>query len=179
MSSRRKWCSAAVAPPRRCRSPNWRERGMTLIELIVAIVIVGIGLAGVLITFTTTIRHSADPMVRKQMSAIADEMMEEILLKPFAVAANAAPAACARNTFNDVRDYNGYSSVNICDIDGTTVLTGYNVNVSVSPPAALPVSLSGVAATDQLTVRVNVTHESESYSLIGWRTCYAGPTWPC
>jgi MSHA pilin protein MshD len=157
-----------------------RQSGMTLIELIVAIVIVGIGLAGVLVTFTTTVRHSADPMVRKQMSAIAEEMMEEILLKPFAVTAPNPPfAGCARLTFNDVRDYNGYSSVNICDVDGTTVLSGYNVSVSVSPPAASPLPLAGVAATDQLTVNVSVTRGSESYSLTGWRTCYAGPVWPC
>jgi MSHA pilin protein MshD len=153
---------------------------MTLIELIVAIVIIGIGLAGVLVTFTTTVRHSADPMVRKQMSAIADEMMEEILLRPFAVTVPNPPfAGCARLTYNDVRDYNGYSSVKICDIDGNTVVSGYGVSVSVSPPAASPVSLSGVAATDQLTVKVNVMHGSDSYSLTGWRTCYAGPTWPC
>ena len=156
---------------------------MTLIELIVAIVIISIALAGVLLAFTTTVRHSADPMVRKQMSAIADEMMEEILLKPFAVAANVAPAVCARDTYNDVRDYNGYSAVNICDIAGAVVLSGYGVSVSVSPPAASPVSLSVasgvVPATDQLTVRVNVTHGSDSYLLTGWRTCYAGPTWPC
>ncbi len=153
---------------------------MTLIELIVAIVIIGIGLTGVLLTFTTTVRHSADPMVRKQLSAIADEMMEEILLKPFAVTAPNPPfAGCARDTYNDVRDYNGYSAVNICDIDGATVLSQVGVSVSVSPPAALPASLSGVAATDQLTVRVNVTRGSESYSLTGWRTCYAGPSWPC
>lgn len=153
---------------------------MTLIELIVAIVIIGIGLTGVLLTFTTTVRHSADPMVRKQLSAVADEMMEEILLKPFAVTAPNPPfAGCARDTYNDVRDYNGYSAVNICDIDGATVLSEVGVSVSVSPPAASPVSLSGVAATDQLTVRVNVTRGSESYSLTGWRTCYAGPSWPC
>ena len=157
-----------------------RQSGMTLIELIVAIVIIGIALAGVLVTFTTTVRHSADPMVRKQMSAIADEMMEEILLKPFAVTAPNPPfAGCARLTYNDVRDYNGYSSVNICDIDGTTVLNDYGVSVSVSPPAASSVPLSGVAVTDQLTIRVDVTHGSDSYSLTGWRTCYAGPTWPC
>ncbi len=157
-----------------------RQSGMTLIELIVAMVIIGIGLAGVLLTFNTTVRHSADPMVRKQMSAIADEMMEEILLKPFAVTAPNPPfAGCARDTYNDVRDYNGYSSVNICDIDGTTALSGYGVSVSVSPPAASPIPLSGVAATDQLTVRVIVTREGETYALTGWRTCYAGPSWPC
>lgn len=159
-----------------------RQSGMTLIELIVAIVIIGIGLAGVLLAFNITVRHSADPMVRKQMSAVADEMMEEILLKPFTVTAPNPPfAGCARLTYNDVRDYNGYSAVNICDIDGTTVLNGYGVSVSVSPPAASPVSLSVlsgvVPATDQLTVRVTVTHGSESYSLTGWRTCFAGP--PC
>ncbi|MHB8667914.1 MAG: prepilin-type cleavage/methylation domain-containing protein [Burkholderiales bacterium] len=163
-----------------------RPAGMTLIDLIVAIVIIGIALAGVLLAYTTTVRHSGDPLVRKQMSAIADEMMEEILLKPFAVTAPNPPfAGCARLSYNDVRDYNGYSSVNICDIDGTTVLNGYGVSVSVSPPAGSPIPLSGIAATDQLTVRVNVTHGSDSYSLTGWRTCYAGntstspPTWPC
>lgn len=155
-----------------------RQSGMTLIELIVAIVIIGIGLAGVLLAFNATVRHSADPMVRKQMSAIAEEMMEEILLKPFAVTAPNPPfAGCARLTYNDVRDYNGYSAANICDIDGAVVLSGYGVSVSVSPPAALPVALSGVAASDQLTIRVDVTHGSESHALVGWRTCYAGP--PC
>ena len=154
-----------------------RQSRMTLIELIVAIVIISIGLAGVLLAFNTTVRHSGDPLVRKQMSAIADEMMEEILLKPFAVAANAAPAACARDTYNDVRDYNGYSAASICDIDGTVVLSNYGVSVSVSPPAALPVSLNGMTATDQLTVTINVTHGSDSYALTGWRTCFAGP--PC
>jgi MSHA pilin protein MshD len=139
----------------------------------------------VLLAFTTTVRHSADPMVRKQMSAIAEEMMEEILLKPFAIAAPDPPfAGCARLAYNDVRDYNGYSAVDICDIDGTTVLSGYGVSVSVSPPAGSPVSLSVVSGvvptTDQLTVTVAVTHGSDSYSLTGWRTCYAGPTWnPC
>jgi len=154
-----------------------RQTGMTLIELIVAIVIISIGLAGVLLAFNTTVRHSGDPLVRKQMSAIADGMMEEILLQPFAPAPNAAPAACARDTYNDVRDYNGYSAVNICDIGGTPVLNGYGVSVSVSPPGAAPVILIPAVTTSQVTITVNVTHGSDSYSLTGWRTCYAGP--PC
>ena len=162
---------------------NSRQSGMTLIELIVAIVIISIGLAGVLLAYNTTVRHSGDPLVRKQMTAIADEMMEEILLKPFAQTLPNPPfAGCARLTYNDVRDYDGYHATNVCDIEGNGIvaLSGYDVRVSVSrPPAASAVSLSGVAATDQLTVTVNVTHGSDSYSLTGWRTCYAGPSWPC
>ena len=159
---------------------NRHQCGMSLIELVVAIVIIGIGLTGVLAAFNTTVRHSADPMVRKQLTAVAEGMMEEILLKPFAVAAPNPPfPGCARSSFNDVRDYNGYSAVNICDVDGTTVLSDYAISVSVSPPAASAIALSGVAATDQLTVRIDVTHGGQSFALTGWRTCYAGPTWPC
>lgn len=153
-----------------------RQSGMTLIELIIAIVIISVGLAGVLMAFTTTVKNSADPMIYKQMSAIADGMMEEILLKPFAVAANVAPAnSCARDTFNDVRDYNLYSTANVCDIGGTAVvaLAGYGVGVSAAPPAASP--FPGVPAAEVLLIRIDVTHGSNTYSLTGWRTNYAGP----
>jgi MSHA pilin protein MshD len=52
--------------------------------MIVAIVILGVGLAGVLTAFSTTVKSSADPMLNKQMLAIAEGMLEEILLKPYA-----------------------------------------------------------------------------------------------
>lgn len=154
-----------------------RQAGMTLIELIIAIVIISVGLAGVLVAFTTAVKSSADPMIYKQMSAIADGMMEEILLKPFATAANAAPAnSCARDTFNDVRDYSAYSTANVCDIDGVAVaaLAGYGVSVSVTQPVASPIT--GVPAAEVLVIRIDVTHGiGNSYSLTGWRTNYAGP----
>lgn len=59
------------------------QRGMTLIELIVFIVVVSVGLAGVLTVFSVTVRNSADPLVVKQALAVADSMLEEILLKDF------------------------------------------------------------------------------------------------
>ncbi len=146
-----------------------RARGMTLIELILSIVIIGVGLAGVLVAFNQAVLHSADPMVRKQMLAIAEEMMEEISLKPFAAAANAAPAVCARDTYNDVADYNGYATAaGICDIDGAAIaaLATYNVAVAVTV-GALP---NGVAA---LRVVVTVTHGGETLTLTGYRTGWA------
>ena len=74
------------------RQPR-RHRGFTLPEALLAIVVIGVGLTGVLAAFGSVTRNSADPVVHKQMIAVAQELMEEIQLKPFAVAANAAAAA--------------------------------------------------------------------------------------
>ena len=145
------------------------QRGFTLIEMVLAVVILGVGLAGVLIAFSTVTRGSADPVVAQQMLAIAEEMLEEIQLKPYTVAANTAPAACARNTYNDVLDYNGYAtSGQICTIDGTPIpsLAGYSVQVQVQAA-----TLSGVGAARR--IGVTVTRGSDSLTLTGWRTDFA------
>jgi MSHA pilin protein MshD len=145
------------------------QRGFTLIEMIIAIVVLSIGLTGVLIAFSTVARGSADPMVAQQMLAVAEEMLEEIQLKPYTAAANTAPAACARDTYNDVRDYNGYAtSGQICSIDGAPIasLAGYSVQVQVQPAA-----LAGVAAA--LRIDVTVTRGTDTLTLTGWRTDYA------
>lgn len=60
-----------------------RQRGFTLIELIMFIVIVGVALAGVLTVLDYTTRHSADPMIRKQAIAIAEAILEETMLQSF------------------------------------------------------------------------------------------------
>ena len=146
-----------------------KQRGFTLIEMVLAIVVLGVGLAGVLIAFSTVARGSADPVVAQQMLAIAEEMMEEIQLKPYAVAANTAPAACARNTWNDVLDYNGYAtSGQICTIDGTAIpsLAGYSVQVTV-----VAATLASVGAARRIDV--TVTRGTSSFTLTGWRTDFA------
>jgi len=63
--------------------PRWRQRGLTFIELILFIMIVSIALTGVLVVLNVTTRSSADPMIRKQMLAIAEGVMEEVSLQPF------------------------------------------------------------------------------------------------
>jgi MSHA pilin protein MshD len=153
---------------------NRRSAGMTLIELIIAMVIITIGVAGLIAAYTITAKTSADPMISKQMGAIAEGMMEEIMLKPYASSANAVPAANARDTFNDVRDYNGFSSAKIYDISGAPLagLDGFALGVSV---VATP--LSSIASSDALKITITVTHAGEAQMLTGWRTCYAGP--PC
>ena len=154
---------------RRKSAPRSGQRGLSLIEMVLAIVVLGIGLTGVLLAFSTVTRGSADPVVTQQMLAIAEEMLEEIQLKPYAVSANAASAACARNTFNDLLDYNGYASTgNICTIDGTVIpsLAGYSVQVQVQVAP-----LVGVSAAQRIDV--TVTRGTNSLTLTGWRTDFA------
>jgi MSHA pilin protein MshD len=145
------------------------QRGFTLIEMIVAIVILGVGLAGVMLAFNFAIKASADPVMNQQLLAIAEEMIEEVQLKPYAPSPNGASSGCGRDTYNDVSDYNGYaSSGQICTVDGVAVgaLAGYSVSVSVATA-----TLSGVAAAKRITV--TASKGTQSLMLVGWRTGYA------
>ena len=59
------------------------ERGISLIELIMFIVIVSVALAGILLVLNVTTKSSADPLVHKQALAIAESLLEEVELMPF------------------------------------------------------------------------------------------------
>jgi MSHA pilin protein MshD len=143
------------------------ERGFTLIELIIFIVVVGAGLAGILSVSTTVVKSSADPMVRKQTVAIAESLLEEILLKEYANPAGGYSGS-TRAQFDDVSDYNGYSTgTGIVDISGTAVtgLSAYSASVAV----AATTELTGVTAKK---VTVTVSGPGETLSLSGYRTNY-------
>lgn len=140
--------------------------GFTLIEMIIAIVIIGVGLAGVLAAYSTTVKSSGDPLIHKQMLSVAEEMMEEVLLKPYA-SGTGTISGCNRSAADDINDYIGYSQA-VCDIDGNAVagLTGYTVAVAVTT-----VTWQGIANT--LRVSVTVSRGSDSMNLVSYRTDYA------
>ena len=73
-----------------------RIRGLSLVEQIVFIVVVGVAVTGVLAALNVSTRASADPMVQKQALAIAEAVLEEVQLQPFTYCdpddANAATA---------------------------------------------------------------------------------------
>jgi MSHA pilin protein MshD len=156
------------------------QYGMTLIELIVFIVVVSVGLVGVLSVFNLVVRNSADPLVNKQALAVADAMLEEILLKDFANPsggyAAACPGTCDRSQFDDVQDYNGYTSEGARSLsDPATKIAGlgsYNVAVAVAPPSAATAAAVGVAAASIQQITVTVTYGPSTYSLTGYRFDY-------
>lgn len=66
------------------RCPSWhRARGLSLVEVIVFIVVVGVAVAGVLAALNVSTRASADPVIQKQALAIAEAVLEEVQLMPF------------------------------------------------------------------------------------------------
>lgn len=151
---------------------NKRQSGATLVELIVAMVIIGIAVAGVLQVFNVTAVASADPIVQKQLRVVAEGMMDEIQRQPFAASANDAPSTnCARNTFNDVLDYNGYAPGKICLVDGEDVaaLAGMTITVSVATTAGL----AGVPQANAYFITVTTARSGNTFTLRGWRTNYA------
>jgi MSHA pilin protein MshD len=153
-----------------------RNAGVTLVELIVALVIIGVALAGMVAVYTATTRSSTDPVLVQQMEAIADNMMEEILMKPFARQPG-MPAASDRATYNTVRDYDGYGGnlQGIRDVEGNQIpgLERYNVVVSVKPTTLTNVP-DGDALRIVVTVTVNGSETDPSLPkpivLTGWRT---------
>jgi MSHA pilin protein MshD len=102
------------------------------------------------------------------MLALAEEMMEEIMLKSYAVGAGAI-VACDRSQADDIADYKGYSHTT-CTIDGTAIpsLGDYTTAVTVTPAA-----IGAIPAASASLVTVTVTHGGQSVSLSAWRADYA------
>jgi MSHA pilin protein MshD len=152
------------APCRRLR----RSGGFTLIELVIAIVIISVSVTGVLLAYTVTVRSSADPMVSYQATAIAEAYLEEILAKPFSDPDGIAESD--RADYDDVGDYNGLSDAGVRDALGSSIteLAAYQVDVAVGVSADL-----GIGSPDELRVDVRVTHPSGiDITLSGYRTSH-------
>lgn len=144
-----------------------RQKGFTLIELIIFIVVVGAGLAGILSVSTTSIKSSADPLVRKQALAIAESLLEEIVQKEYVNPAGGYTGA-SRILFDDVGDYNNYTSATVVDGAGNAIagLGSYSIAPAVTVTAT---TLNGVAAKK---VVVSVTGPQGVVSVTGYRANY-------
>src|SRR5690349_11239922 len=88
-----------------------RQTGVTLIELIVAIVVIAVAITSVLALLSAQAVHSGDAMIRSQATHIASAYLNEVMQKPFSPQANPP----GRANFNDVSDYNGLVDVGARD----------------------------------------------------------------
>lgn len=166
-----------------------RLRGFTLIELIIFIVVVGVGLTGILSVLNITVLHSSDPIYPKQALAIAEALMEEIQTKDFAAPASgdfspsSPPGLAQRQNFDNVLDFNNYGAsaigppvvlhAGISDITGTAIaaLSAYRVLVTVVNPGSAPSGIN--ATTDAWVITVQVTDPGGTvHTFTGYRLNY-------
>ncbi len=143
---------------------------MSLIELVVAIVVISISLTGTFLVLDTTTRRSTDPMLERQAIAIAEAVLEEVLQKAFTDPDDGtlcpAPEA-TRSLYDNLCDYDGLDELGardqngaaiaglesyriVVDLDPTTGFGGLTggsevvrIDVEVSDPLGRPVRLSG------------------------------------
>ncbi len=139
-------------------------RGMTLIELVIAIAVIAIAVSSVLGVMSAQATRSAEAMIRAQATAIASAYLSEILQKNFPT----TPGTRTRSTFDCVNDYNAPAPSAVLDQWGNAVagLNQFSVAVTVTPSA-----LNGIPANQAWLVNVTVTHPSGASVLVsGYRT---------
>jgi MSHA pilin protein MshD len=129
-------------------------------------------------TYQVAVRSSADPQVRKQAQAVAEAMLDEVLLAAYTgVPSTPWPGGTVRSGYFNVGDYNGYDTAGlgpvplggVRDIQGAKVaaLAQYNVSVTVAAPAAL----NGAAEARRVVVTVTGPNNF-TITLDGYRVRY-------
>ncbi len=152
-----------------------RERGISLVELIMFIVIVSVALAGILLVLNVTTKSSADPLVHKQALAVAESLLEEVELQDFipatgAITPNPVTQANRSSQYHIVTDYQGFATTGIYSVNGAAIagLGNYNASVSVANAA-----LNGIAAGSAVLITVTVTDpQGNAMQISGYRTAY-------
>jgi MSHA pilin protein MshD len=147
-----------------------RARGMTLIELVVAVTIVAIAVSTVLGAISAIASRSADAMMQQQAIAIAQAYLDEITQR-WVVDPNGSPPNTGRASWDLVDEYNGLVDVGAHDQFGNPIpsLAAYTVSVATTPSSGL----AGVPSAQARRIDITVTYSPNGMVLLsGYRTNY-------
>ncbi|MEH6346532.1 MAG: type II secretion system protein [Bermanella sp.] len=128
---------------------NNKQAGVTLIELIITIVVLGIALSALISSLSIGIGRSAQPMLESKALELSQAYLDEILAMSFddqtptgggEVLAAQSPCALSeegqsREFYDDVDDYDGVSDTPPVLIDSTIDMSryaNYQVDISVA-----------------------------------------------
>jgi len=147
-----------------------RHRGVTLIELVVAITIVAVAATTILGAIAAIASRSADAMMQQQAIVIAQAYLDEIQQR-WVIDPNGTPPNTGRGSWDLVDQYNGLVDVGAHDQFGNPIaaLGAYTVSVATAPSSALP----GVPVAAARRIDVTVSYSPNgSVTLSGYRTNY-------
>lgn len=131
--------------------------GFSLVELVVAIVVISISLTGTLLVVDSTTRRSAYPLLERQSIAIGEAYLEEILQKNYLDPddGSVCPAPeTSRALYDNLCDYDGLAETGARDQSGVgiTGLENYRVEIAVDRSA----SLGGISGSSEV-LRIDAT----------------------
>jgi MSHA pilin protein MshD len=161
-----------------------RQRGTTLVEVVLFILIVSIAVTAVVNALAVAVRSSSDPLIRRQTLAVAESLVQEIDGQPYRQKdpynPGGADDAIGPETgetragsplpFDNPNDYSGYTETGIVAPDGSSVtgLGSYSASVTATQQA-----MGNVPASDGLLVVVNATGpDGQTISLTTFRARY-------
>lgn len=143
------------------RAQTRRSRGFTLLESLVASVVLAILVLGVVGSLTTS--YAQSQVVRTNGTAVmlARQLTDEMTAKPFSTSVEFGPGAgmTTRGSFTSVNNYAGYSdtSTEITTLNGTTLdTTGSDVYTREVTAAYATASIDTSSPANSFAI-VNVT----------------------
>ena len=160
-----------------------RALGLSLIEMVVFIIVLGVGFAGITVLYNQATTSSVDPLVRKQVLAIATALLEEIELRGFTfcdpddanvytattAAVGAGPTNCATKAeaapygpdTTPIDEATGGRSTfdNVNDYHGFQMLTGITDITGTTVPGLGAYKVTSVAVA-------TVTNATTTFSLL-------------
>lgn len=147
------------------------DSGFSLIELIIAIVVVGAGVTAIFSLTTQAASQGTDPMTYKQSLALVESYMEEIRGKRFSNGTcPSVPSSNVRANYSYVCHYDtSGADVSVADQQGNSLLdwSQYTVRVTVSNTG-----FNGISSSNAQKIVVLVKHaiSNTSVSLTSYKT---------
>lgn len=138
------------------------QKGVSLIEMIVFIIVVGIASSALFATYNYSLMHNTDPLIQVRALELAQAKLDEVLALKYdantptgGIPACNTPAgvACNNSTdsnVNDVDDFNGVSDTPYAGYNRSVIVSTSNdlklITVSVTAPKNFSVTLAAYKA---------------------------------
>jgi type II secretory pathway pseudopilin PulG len=142
------------------------RRALTLVEVILATVVIGVMMAGALATVSASQRASKAQADQALANLLAQDLLDEIMALPYADASDTAvangPTAAEtlpgnRSLLNDVNDYKNWSESPPRQRDGTAITGAAALTRRVAVEFLTPNAWTTPSATDQGVARITVS----------------------
>ncbi len=165
--------------------------GATLVEMVIAIVVIAVTLTALTASWSYSIQHSADVMWQARSAYIGQAYLEEILAQRFdeqpgssgqcgagltacTAAADLGPEAGeSRTGFDDVDDYHGLTeqamALPAAALGQANPYAGYTVQVTVAYANAAEDGFAGADMLKRITVRVTPPGLTSGFPFTAYR----------